>query len=272
MPWQAIARKEIRGLVKPRSIKLGLVLVGVTFTMGGYLLPTAQASPTTTDYTGYMQGAVTLLLPLFGLLLGYKTVVAERESGQLELLLSLPHSRKGTVFGKFVGRTAVLAMVVGLGILSGSALVAYPFGRLEPLVMVGYFLITGLYGMAFVSIGMAISTMTTSSRLATAATFGVFFLFVVLWPELEVPLFLALEYLGLANGGLPDWALFVRGLEPGLLYDRIIAAFFGQVDRGRYLGPDAPWFLGEWPALVLLGAWTIGPVAVGYRRFRGTDL
>ncbi|WP_435361531.1 ABC transporter permease subunit [Haloarchaeobius sp. DFWS5] len=272
MRWQAITRKEIRGLWTPRGSRTGLLFVALTFVLGGYILPTAIQDPTTTDYTGYMTGVTTLLLPLLGLLLGYKTIVSERASGRMALLLSLPHSRKGAMLGKFVGRSAILAAVVGVGSLVGSALVAYPFGSFEVGVFIGYFLLTLLFGIVFLSVGMAISTLTTSNSLATAGTFGVFFLLVVIWDQLRIPLQFALDYLGWLDQGLPDWALFLHGTNPTMLYQRVLGEFFAGTEVGPYLGPDAAWYLGGWPALVLLVVWAVAPVALGYLRFQGTDL
>ena len=272
MVWQAIARKEVRGLIKPRRRRAGLTMVALVFVLGGYLLPTTTASPETADLAPYLTGAVTLVLPLFGLLLGYKAIVSERESGRILLLLSLPHSRLEAVLGKFLGRGGVLALVVTSGIVLASGLVAYPFGSLQPGIMLAYLLVTLLYGLVFVSIGMGISTLTSSGHRATAATFGVFFVFVVLWSELRAPFRIALDYLGLASDGLPDWALFVYGLEPGLCYERVVDAFFAGSEQGAYIGPEAPFYLGEWVALAVLVGWLIAPVAAGYRRFEVTDL
>lgn len=272
MVWRAIARKEVRGVLRPRSLKAGLAFVALVFVVGGYLLPTAIDDPTTTDFTGYVTQAVVLVVPLFGLLLGYKTIVAERASGRLTLLLSLPHSRREAVLGKFLGRGSILAAVVGVGVFGGVALAAYPFGTLEPWVALGYLLVTVLYGAAFLGTGIALSTLSRSNRVTTTATFGVFFLFVVAWGQLLTPLRLALDYVGWISDGLPDWALFAYGLEPTMLYRRVLDGLFAGVRTGPYLGPDASWYLGAWPALALLAAWTVLPVALGYARFRVTDL
>jgi ABC-2 type transport system permease protein len=270
--WQAIARKELRGLWDSRQGKLGLGFVALVYVLGGYLLPTSTQAPTTADFAGYMTPVTTLLLPLVGLLLGYKTIVDERSSGRLTLLLSLPHSRRGAVLGKFAGRSLALAVVLSLGVIVGSWLVYYPFGSIDLAVLTGYLGLTLLYGVVFVGIGVAVSTLTRSNHLATAATFGVFFLFVVVWAQLALPLALVLDYLGLLDGGLPDWARFLHGLEPGMLYQRILDGFIHNRDAGPFLGPDAPWYLGERLALVLLVLWAVVPVSLGYLRFRGTDL
>lgn len=272
MAWRTITRKELRGLARPRRVKAGLELVVLVFIVMGYILPMNTSNPTTADYAVSMLSVVTLVLPLFGLLLGYKTIVEEREFGQMNLLLSLPLSRRGTVFGKFVGRASVLAAIVALGVLIGSGLVAYPFGSFDAGVMLGFLGVTFLFGVAFLGIGMAISTLTRSGRLATTATFGIFFLFVVIWGQLRTALQFGLDYLGLADGGLPDWGLFVYGLNPTMLYERAVNGIFGEVTSGTYLGANAPWYLGEWVALVALAVWAVGPAAIGYLRFRRTDL
>jgi ABC-2 type transport system permease protein len=272
MAWNVIARKEFDDVVDPRAGKAGLIAVALVFVLGGYILPINARAPTSADYASYMNDAVGLVVPLFGLLMGYGTIVSDRAAGRLTLLLTLPYSRLDAVLGKYVARAGLLAAAVTSGVLAGSWLVYYPFGSFDAVVVFGYLTITCCYGLAFLGVGFAISTLTTSNRAASAATFGVFFLFVVVWGQLRGALTLALDYLGLADGSLPDWALFLHGLEPSLLYGRVVAGFYAEATSGPYFGPDAAWYLGAWPALVALLAWTIAPIAFGYARFEATDL
>lgn len=272
MAWQTIAKKDFREAMDSRWVSYLLGLVVLAYVMGGYILPMQVQGPSTADYPGYMLTATQLLVPLFGILLGYDAVVNERTSGRLALLLSLPHSRRDVVVGKLVGRGVVLAVGVVLGILVGGALVVYPYGSLEVGGFVAYLVLTLLYGLAFVGIAMAASTLTTSRQIATAASFGVFVLFAVVWSQFRLVLVLTLEWLGLADGGLPGWALFVYGAEPGMLYHRVVAGFYHAAASGATPDPDAHWYLGEWIALGLLVCWVVVPLGLGYRRFEGTDL
>lgn len=272
MAWQTVARKDFREAMDSRLVSYLLGLVVIVFVLGGYVLPTSVQAPTTGDYPGYMLGAVGLLVPLLGILLGYDSIVGERSSGRLTLLLSLPHSRRDVVVGKLAGRSTVLAIAVGLGVVVGGALVVYPFGSLELVGFAGYLLLTLLYGLAFVGIAMATSTLTTSRQLATAAAFGVYFLFAIVWPQVRTILLFGLDWLGLVDGGLPGWALFAYGAEPGMLYDRIVQAFYDASGSQAAPAPDAHWYLGEWIALALLVCWVVVPVALGYLRFESTDL
>ncbi|CDK37948.1 ABC transporter permease [Halorubrum sp. AJ67] len=273
MSWAIIARKEFRDVWGSRRTRWLLGAVALLFVAGGYVTPImAGDEPTSADYASFMLGSAALLVPLVGLLLGHRTIVDERSSGRLTLLLSLPYDRLDVVIGKYLTRVAALGAAVAVGILAGAALVNYPFGSFEIGTVGAYLLGTLLYGAAFVGIGLAISTATSSSAVASSAAFGVFFLFVVVWSQLQGVFRAGLNYLGLADGTMPDWALFVYGVEPGMAYRRLVDGFFAGVEQGTYLGPDAPWYLGEWVAAALLAVWALGPATLGYLRFRSTDL
>lgn len=272
--WIPVARKEVRGLVGNRTAKIGVALVALVFVLGGYVVPTSVSDPTMADYDSFLRGIVLFLVPLFGLLLGYRAVVAERAAGRLTLLLSFPHSRSDVVLGKAVGRGLVLVVALSVGVLGGAALVEYPFGTVDPGTAAVYLGATLLYGNAFLSIGVALSTLTASLRRATVLTFGTFFLFVVAWPQLDGFLLQGLEYLNLAEDRLPDWARFLHGAEPSMLYGRVLDSFVttNRLQSGTYLGVGGPWYLGGETAAVLLFGWVLLPALAGYLRFRGTDL
>lgn len=273
MSWVVVARKELRDVRSSRRTRWLLGAVVLLFVGGGYMVPMLGfPEPTSADYASFMVSSAALLVPLVGLLLGHRTIVGERSSGRLTLLLSLPYDRLDVVVGKFVSRVVALGAAIAVGIVAGAALVNYPFGSFEADTVGAYLLGTLLYGAAFVGVGLAISTATTSSAVASSAAFGTFFLFVAVWSQLQGVFRAGLDYLGLAKGTMPDWALFVYGAEPGMCYRRLVDGFFAGVEQGPYLGPDAPWYLGEWVAAILLAGWALGPATLGYLRFRSTDL
>mgnify|MGYP006281386001 FL=1 len=273
MSWVVVARKELRDVWGARRTRWLLYAVAFLFVAGGYMIVISGfPEPSSADYASFMVGVVALVVPLVGLLLGHRTIVGERSSGEMALLLSLPYDRLDVVVGKFLARAAALGAAIAIGVLGGAALVNYPFGSFEAGTVAAYLLGTVLYGAAFIGVGLAISTTTTSTAIASSAAFGTFFLFVAVWSRLRFVFTAALDYLGLADGTMPDWALFVYGAEPGMLYRRLIDGFFAGVEQGPYLGPDAPWYLGEWAAAAMLAVWALGPATVGYLRFRSTDL
>lgn len=276
MTWQVIARKDYDESKDSKLVRYLLYFFVAVCLLSGYVFPvTTGGDVTKSRFAGSMTGTIGLLLPLLAILLSYNAIVGEREAGQLNLLLSLPHTRKDVVLGKLVGRGALLTLGVVAGLVGAGLLVVYPFGSLSvtsTLTFLAYIGLTLLFGAIFFGLGLAISTLTTSKRLATMAAFGVFFVFVIVWDAIRDGLALALEQAGFIDGDLPNWFLFVHGLEPTMLYDRIVAGFFENSTAGPYLGPDAPWYLGEWVALVVFLVWVLGPLAIGYRRFEVTDL
>jgi Cu-processing system permease protein len=111
-----------------------------------------------------------LVVPLVALILSHDAIVGERERNTLGLLLSLPVSRVEVLLAKFLGRAGALASAVLLG-LGGAMIVSEPPAAQALMKLMGP---TLLLGLAFLSIGMLISVLT--SRQVTAAS-----IVVVVW-------------------------------------------------------------------------------------------
>lgn len=266
MRWYTIATKDYRAARRSRLIK---VLFGVFFLVifiSAYLFPIGDPDAVTTSaFAVSATTEVTLVLSLAGLLLGYKAIVGERASDQLMLLLSLPHTRRDVIVGKFLGRWSLLAVVVVGSLAVAGAFVVYPFGSLDLGAYLWFGLLTIGIGSVYLGIGMAISAMTRSEQRATAATFLVFFLFVLIWEDLPAILTYVLTESGVHSGELPGWIEFLHGLEPGTVYDRLVNLTIGDATAST-------WYLNEWTSLIAFLGWLILPLAFGYRQFEVTDL
>jgi Cu-processing system permease protein len=176
-----------------------------------------------------------LLVPLVALVLSHDAIVGERERNTLGLLLSLPVGRFEVVFAKLVGRGLALAAAVLLG-LGAAMLVSDPAGAQALLDLAGP---TLLLGLAFLSIGLLISTVTR--RQVTAAS-----IVVVVWFGLVF--FYDLGVLGLlivTDGGLPQDAVsaLVVGNPAGLYRVQMMEVFAGPEvlkDLGLATGLPGP--------------------------------
>ncbi len=119
----------------------------------------------------------TLFVPLVALILGHDAIVGERERNTLSLLLSLPISRTGLVVSKMLGRTAALctSIIIGLGC---AMLLTQADGRSQILALIGP---TILLGIAFLSMGVAVSAIarrvTVAVNIAVALWFSFVFFF-----------------------------------------------------------------------------------------------
>lgn len=193
-----------------------------------------------------------LLVPLVALVLSHDAIVGERERNTLGLLLSLPVGRFEVIAAKLLGRSLALAAAVGLG-LGSAMLVSDPDGARTLLVLMGP---TLLLGLAFLSLGLLISTLTR--RQATAAS-----VVVVVWFGLVF--FYDLGILGLlviSDGGLPQSAVsaLVVGNPAGLYRVQMMHEFAGSdVLQELGLTTGLPGGVATW---LLWGAWLLLPAAI----------
>ena len=111
------------------------------------------------------------LLPM----LTMRSYAEEKRSGTIELLLTSPLSDFQIIIGKFVGALALYGQMLALTFIHISILFWYGEPEWGPIIS-GYL---GLFlmGSAFISIGLAISSMTKNQIVAGVSTFAVLLLF-----------------------------------------------------------------------------------------------
>lgn len=212
---------------------------------------------------------VLILFPLVALFLGTSSMTSER--GALELLLSQPVTRSEVMIGKFTGLalTLVASTLVGFGaagLVIGLRAGGADVGR--------YLALTALscaLEVAFLSIAMLLSALTSDRVRALGASVAVWFASVILFDLLVV-------------GG----AVLVGAKQlSGAL---VLLLFLNPVDLVRVLGimsldsvtafgatgASLMRMFGFGPAVVALVfallAWMVGPLALALRLFRRADL
>lgn len=282
MSWWAVGRKEVSDA--SRSLVLWIVsalfLLFAIVVAGAFVLVSDLEGPgsepaTALDAMVFIISPISLFAPIIALLVGYKAIVGERDSGSLKVLLALPHTRWDVMFGKLAGRTVVMAIPVVIAFLVMGAIISV----FVELVAIGEFLVlfalSILFATAFVSIAIAISGAVRSSTVAAAAMFGIFALFFLVWDVLLIALNYVIEgelFISPVDG-YPEWYLFVDMLSPNGAYSVAAQGMLPNVDLYANTFPDdVPLYLNEWAALVVMLAWLVVPFAVGYLRFRSVDL
>lgn len=280
MSWTAIAQKDFRDAVRSRTL-LGLTLLFVAFT-GGFIYIYSSApqlvtsGPTTSRHSfatlgAALIGAVYYLVPLIGLIVGYKAIVGERTSGSIRFLFSFPHTRADLVFGKLVGRTAVVAVALVAGFLAAGLIglvESLPVASLDYVLFVG---LTVLLAFVFVSIAISVSALFRSSSRALSAVVGTFVLLYI-WPLVPTLLRYVVNGFSLPSAPAPTWAAFVLLLSPEMAYQHTVAALIPKLGMLTDVSGTDPFYLQNWFGFVILVAWVVVPLAAGYARFERMDL
>ena len=276
-----VAKKDFRDAIRSRVI-LALTAVFAVFTIGGVFVGTqiprlmGTGSDQSLDIVFGLLSPASLLIPIISLLVGYKAVAGERESGSLKCLLALPHTRRDVVFGKILGRTGVVAVSILIGFaVGGTAL--YVFGGSFSLANYLVFTATTiLLGLVFVSLAVAISSATASTTRAAWGVFGFFALFQFIWGVIGFLLVFVITG-SLPQPPVPDWYLLFSRLNPRSAYQAAATAVLpgrGSVTSALAGGPsgDFPFFLEGWFGFVILAVWLVVPLGLAYLRFRSADL
>ncbi len=300
---RAIARKDFQDAVRSwmfwgLSVFFFVLLVAVTGTISYFGEDIAAEGATTEALVLFVSQITRLVIPLIALILGWKAIAGERETGSIKILLSLPHSRKDVLLGKLIGRSAVLSLSLVVGFVLAAVVVAVMLGGFDIVDYFSLLLMAIIYGIAYTSIAVSLSSLTRSTTIAGAAMFGIFILFYVVWNAIQT-VFQLLMNRGTINGvnytvefpagdgttqeqtleRLPDWALFIDMIDPGNAFQNTITFLgsFGGEDMGttypsEWFANGVPFYLENWFSFVILLCWIVVPIAIALYRFDRVDL
>jgi ABC-2 type transport system permease protein len=272
MTWRAVARNDVREAVRSRrlwvlSALFLVVLGGLAFALAELAQPDFDALLEVTAFLG------ALLLPLVGILLGYDTVVSDRESGSLVLLMSLPNSRQDVVLGKLVGRAMVLAGPLLVGSLGATVVLVWQYTAFDLVRYVQLVVLTYGYGLGFVTVAAALSTALSSSRRVIGAAFGAYVALVMFWNQLvDLVVVILFRFEETALADVPDWAEFLRFVNPRTAFVYLAGTSLDVGTEQPDLGLGDLWFASPLAAVVVLLGWILVPNLVAYYRFVRTDV
>ncbi len=281
MSWQAIAKKDIKDSVRSKGL---WVLIGAflffILLLSWAASPGAASDPETVLASvgfSYFFG-ILFFVPLAGLFISIKSIARERESGTINLLLSLPHSRLDMVLGKFVGRSIVMSIAIFATFLPANLylLTQVGFDGDALFVMFALLLAIVLFGLMFVGIGVGFSALVSSETKATAAGVGLFFflylwIFIVELLGISTPTFvdrfwlfavfsdIVLTLVGLWDGGIGN---------PSVVWGASELASF-NIEEGV---ASPAFYMQDWFVFPILAFWILTPLAIGYLRFNQADL
>ncbi|RRJ31844.1 ABC transporter permease subunit [Halocatena pleomorpha] len=267
MSTLVIAKKEFEDAIRARTLQLLVAFfVGFTTLVFHYHRSRLGEDPTFTTLFDGIVGMLGVVVPVLGVMVGYNAIVAERESGSLTLLLTLPHSRLDIMLGKFLGRSAIVVVTVAVGfILIGIQTILFTdlFSLTEFLLAAGE--IT-LFGILFVAIAIAFSTAMRTSMTASIGALGLTILFSFLW-DFVTGLIVQFVHPIPATGSritrtpAPNWTTLFQRLNPRRAFMEI-----------GFVREPIPFYLDPWFGWVIVGFWLVVPLGLAYLRFQNSDL
>jgi ABC-2 type transport system permease protein len=272
MSWLVVAKKDLQDA--GRSRLLWVLTALFVLLVGGlaYAYTTVIAGDDAGGSLGFvvfLQGVAAFFVSITALLVAYKAIAGERESGTLNFLLGLPVRRRDVVVGKVVGRGAVLAvaLLVGFGVAAVVLLaVGDSFDAAEFFL---FTLLTLFYGVTFVGAAVALSSVTGESSRAAAAALG-FWIFDQFWGTAVLVVLVVTNDLSLPQPPYPEWYHVLSGLGPSAAYGNAAGYFlppeFADQVQGQFGGLPA------WYGLVVLLGWLVIPLVLGVLRFEQLDL
>lgn len=282
MTWRAVARKDFRDAVRARTLwavsALFVLLAGGIAVAYATFDEVSGGDPTALGVMFFVASVVGTFISLAAILVCYKAIAGERESGTIKILLSLPHSRRDVVLGKLLGRTAVLAIPAALALVIGVVIAGALIGDFAPVATLAFAAVALLFAFAYVGIMVGISGLTGSTARAAAMAVGFFVVFELLWDIVS----LGLAFV--ANGfvfpdspaAFPDWLFLVNQVPPSSSFVTSLTAVIpdapGAAAGGQSAAQVDAFFGTPWIGVVALVFWATVPVLLGYARFRRADL
>lgn len=293
--WRAVTRKDFEDAIQSKLL-WGLIAVFVAF-LAMALLSAEQLfrESVTVDAARALAGVAMLaqlFVPGIALVAGYMAVVGERRSGSLRVLLSYPFSRFDVVAGKLAGRTLVTGTALTVGFAVASVFVVVLYGAPDVAAFAGFVAAGVLLGLTWTGLAVGGSAAAATRGRAMTLTIGTFAGMVFFWKPLVVGLYYAVE------GSIPglrveSWYLLVDRLNPLEAYRVLVESALGervtavprlpledvpanapleQLAVSNRVAGEVPFYLDDWFAVVVLAAWGVVPVVLGYLRFERSDI
>lgn len=264
-----IARKDFMDTVRRRQLYFFAILFAVVGGGVGYFAPEEVAE--------ILLLPQVLLVPLAGLTLTQQSIVEKHQGRELVTLLGLPFSRRAIVLGTFLGRFAVFLVALASMYVSVIVLSLSQGGSPDYEMLVAGVPLMIVMGAVFLSIGLGISTATTSTAFASGASILAYLVFIFqIWqriPDLTLFLLNGFEF----PQEQPFCAEVFEQLSP------LTALRNTVVVQSESLAANFPFVTSELPTeppvymtprfavLVVLG-WLIVPPLLGYLAFSRRDL
>lgn len=292
--WLTVARKDFADAGRSWQLYVLGAVFTATAILGG-LSPLLRDMVRTTEYStaSFQRGLASMMdmtgfvVPLVVLLFGHMAIVGQVERGSLRTLLAFPVSRRDVVLGTLLGRTAAVVTTISGGLLVGFVAMWLLYDSSAPLAYAGTSVSILAFSACFVAMAVGISAATRTRGRALALAIGAFAVTTFLWGVLLSLVRLVagvsvIRYLDEPDQA-PGWYVFLDRVHPGTALRHVVSNWvvpvFPSSGVGDTLGRPTlttpgpePFYLDAWALAVVLLAWGLVPLVIGYWRFRDAEV
>lgn len=279
MSVDVVARKDFADAVRAKTLWVLVALFTLVISLASWFFGDAQAAGGGVAGDALILSLLipcSILLPAIGIMVGYKAIVGERTSGSIKLLLSLPNERRDVLFGKFLGRSGVVAAAVTLGCLFGAVVFAVFASSFPITEYVLFVLLTIALGVVFVAIAVGFSASTRSDTVAIIGGIGLALLFTLLWDILTLVVGIVINDVSdMSAESVFEIQVFLNSINPSNAYGTLARELLSEGAQGGGGGLPAAidgFYTEPWFAVVVLLVWLVAPLALGYWRFETAEL
>lgn len=250
----AIAKKEFMDNVRNKWVlALSMIFLLLTVVMSYFGGATSSGEVEFQGFRDTVSGMSTIagmLLPIIAIMLGYASVIGERENGSMGVVLGCPVSRNDVIVGKFVGLGMVMLVTIFLGFGVSGLIVGIIAGFTGSLEYLLFMVLTFLFAMFFLGFSIFMSTLANKRSTAIAGGLAIFFsgmiagvIIIGIWVATGGDMAAMME--GAMNGimpELPDWVWAGEYFSFMDIYGMGGMELFGATEFFGY-GMDYPWFV-----------------------------
>lgn len=278
MSVRAVAKKDFLDSIRTDSL-LALTALFTLFAAGLAVLEfvplmyrDSEVATSTLALLNSMRQPTVFFVPWIGLGIAYNTIAGERESGSLRLLIGLPNSRADVVVGKFLGRTAVVALAVFVGYSVAGLVAVLTYDSFAVGAFAVYTALTIGYGAVYVAVAIGFSAAMETRQAAFAGASLLYALFLLGWDVLLLVLQLLVYGQEIPEAGLPEYFPLIGLLNPSTAFMHAARAVIPAYGEITFYPETEAFYLQDWVGFVVLALWTVVPLCLGYARFARADL
>lgn len=276
-----ISKKEYLCTLKnPWMLIISLVFALLTVAVSFYGTA-AETSPRWMDMehtVRYLTAYVEYMVPILALILGYGSIVKERERGTMSLLLAYPVDRGEVLSGKFLGLWSALSTVVISGLVLGGLIISF---NIDTVVWSEYYLFilaSVLLGGTYLSISMMLSVIFDDSTSSMVGSIFTLFLFSFIWLFSVYALAeLTFGWAQVTAGEPPKWYFGLQLFNPVIIWYTLLALNIPALrEWAMEFGGEEPQYhpgyYDTWIMVILLIIWIAVPLMVSEVLFKRKEI